>query len=334
MNQDSISNECLREIIKVQTEVVQQGLDLCRIMDLVTERTQQIVGADGASIELIEENELVYSSGYGMAEKFLGLRLQIENSLSGECIKLRKSLICYDAETDARVNKQACQQIGIKSMIVTPLICEDHVVGVMKVFSKATDYFIDDQIYIFELLSDLIAAAMFNAIRNGESELFYKATHDSLTGISNRSIFYDRLRQMINSALRNHEKFGVVTLDLDGLKEINDSLGHRTGDAAIKETASRICRTIREVDTVSRLGGDEFGIIVPLISNRSDLNVLLERIDEEIDKAFFFEGHEIKLSISMGYAIFQEDGVDLELLIETADRAMYETKRGKKGQIR
>lgn len=334
MKQTSVSNDKLLEIINIQTEVVQQGMDLSSIMDLVTQKAQLITEAEGACIELIEKNELVYSAASGIAEKFLGLRLFIENSLSGECIKARVPLISNDTERDNRVNKAACRQIGLNSMIVMPLIYCDDVVGVLKVLSVKAGHFNDDHIKILELISGLIAAAMYNAMKNEESELFHKATHDSLTGISNRSLFYDRLRQKLSQASRKHEKFGIISLDMDGLKEINDNLGHRAGDAAIKEIAMRITSALRESDTVSRLGGDEFGIIVATAVDRDDLTTLIHRIDCEITKPFEFEGNKINLKASIGYALFTEDGIELEVLIEKADKTMYEVKRERKGEGR
>lgn len=331
LDQNSICTDKLLEIIKLQTEVAQQGMDIGNIMDIVVQRTQVITNADGASVELIEKSELVYSAASGMAEKFLGLRLDVENSLSGECIKMRVPLISNDIESDDRVNKNECRKIGINSMIVMPLICNNIVVGVLKVLSAKSGHFNDEDIKILELMSGLIAAEMFNAMKNDDSELFYQATHDGLTGISNRSLFYDRLRQKLSRALRKNEEFGVISLDMDGLKEINDNCGHRAGDAAIKELAFRIKSLVGELDTVSRLGGDEFGIIVGNIVDRNDITSLINNIDNEITKPFEFENFKINLRASIGYAHFKEDGIDLEVLIEKADKSMYEVKRKRKG---
>ncbi|MBD7916197.1 GGDEF domain-containing protein [Clostridium sp. Sa3CUN1] len=331
MNQNDIDKDKLLEVIKLQTEVAQQGMDMANIMDIVVQRTQLITNSDGASVELIERKELVYSAVSGTAEKFLGLRLDIDNSLSGECISMRIPLISNDIELDDRVNKNACRKIGIRSMIVLPLIYNNTVVGVLKVLSGKVNHFDEEDIKILELMSGLIAAEMFNAMKNDNSELFYKATHDSLTGISNRSLFYDRLRQKLSKALRKNEEFGIISLDMDGLKEINDNYGHRAGDAAIKEIASRIKMTVDKLDTVSRLGGDEFGIIITKVVDRNDIPSLIKRIDYEITRPFEFEGIKINLKASIGYAHFKEDGIDIEVLIEKADKSMYEVKRRRKG---
>ena len=326
-----ISYEKLLEIIEMQTEVVQQGTDLSNIMNLVIQRTQIITNADGACIELIEKEELVYGAVSGMAEQFLGLRLKMENSLSGECIKFGQILVSNDIEKDDRVNKVACRQIGLRSMVVVPLVFREEVVGVLKVLSSNPEHFHEESMKILNIVSEVIAAAMFSAIKNEESEILHKATHDFLTEIPNRSLFYDRLRQRISQANKHGEKFGILMMDMDGLKYINDNYGHRAGDAAIKEVAIRIKHTLREMDTVSRLGGDEFGIIVANMEDSTHLSALIQRIYAVISKPFAFEDHTIELKVSAGYSIFGEDSLELETLIEKADQSMYDEKRRRKG---
>jgi diguanylate cyclase (GGDEF)-like protein len=331
LKQNNISYKKLLEIIELQTEVVQQGMDLGCIMNLVVQRAQIITHADGACIELVAKEQLVYSAVSGLAKKFLGLRLFMENSLSGECIKRGEILVSNDIEDDNRANKIACRQIGLSSMIVVPLAFREEVVGVLKVMSAKTDHFQEESINILGLISELIAAAMFSALKNEESEVFHKATHDFLTGVSNRSLFYDRLRQRLSQAKRKSETFGIIMMDMDGLKGINDNYGHRTGDAAIKEVALRIKDSLRESDTVSRLGGDEFGVIAVDGGDCNNLSMLIQRIYSEISKPFVFEGHKLELKISAGYSLFSQDGSELEALIEKADQSMYEAKRIRKG---
>lgn len=331
LNQNNIKKDKLFEIINLQTEVVQQGIDLGNIMELVTRRSEQITNSDGASIELIEKQELVYSAASGIAEKFLGFRLNIDSSLSGECIRTKEPLISNNIETDDRVNKEACRRIGISSMIVVPLIYQNNVVGILKVMSKNTDNFGSDDIGVLELMSGLVAAAMFNAMQNDENELFYKATHDNLTGIPNRAVFYERLRGTLSTALKTQSNFGIISLDMDGLKGINDTYGHRAGDAAILEIAKRVKASLTETDLVARLGGDEFAIVVANIADREKIQTLIRQIDSNITMPFEFEGNPIKLRASIGYALFSEDGIEMDILIEKADKSMYEVKRNRKG---
>ena len=330
MGQVNFQNDRLIEIINIQTEIAQLGSDLTSIMNLVTKRAGQLTVSAGASIELIQADELVYSAVSGGAESFLGLRIPIGNSLSGQCITQKIPLISNDIELDERVNKEACRKIGIRSMIVLPLIFRASVVGILKVFSDQPDHYKEDDSKTLELMTGLIAAAMYTAMQTEDNALFYKATHDSLTGIANRSLFYDRLRQKLAQALRLHETFSIISLDMDGLKMINDTYGHRFGDAALTELAGRVSKVLRDTDTWARLGGDEFGIIVSSVNEANDVKQLIKRIDEVLCKTFEYDNIAIPLKASIGYALFSQDGIELEMLIEKADQAMYASKRAKK----
>jgi len=327
-----LNNEVLLKIIKIQTEVVQQGVDLNSIMNLVVHRVQELTNSDGAIIELIEKDEIVYSGTAGNAENLLGLRLKIDSSLSGECIKLGYPLICKDSENDNRVNKIATRKVGLRSMIVAPLKHLNSTVGVLKIFSHEVNFFNEFHTEVITLMSELIAAAMFSAIKNEASEVFKRATHDQLTGMPNRTLFYDRFRQRLAQAQSRSENFGVISIDMDGLKYINDTFGHRAGDASIKELAYRIKHSIKRSDTLARLGGDEFGIITHKIKDKEELISLNKKINLSITKPFKFEKNEILLKASIGFSIFKEDGEELETLIEKADQAMYSVKKMSKGR--
>lgn len=183
-----------------------------------------------------------------------------------------------------------------------------------------------------KLMSELIAAAMFSAIKNEATEIFKRATYDQLTGIPNRALFYDRFRQKLSQAQKLSEKFGVISIDMDGLKYINDTFGHRVGDASLKELAHRIHNSIRKSDTLARLGGDEFGIITHKIKQEEELVLLIKKIELEISKPFRFEKNGISLRASIGFSIFSEDGDELDILLEKADQAMYTEKRTRKNK--
>lgn len=327
-----LDNETLLKIIKIQTEVVQQGIDLSSIMNIVVHRVQELTDSDGAIIEFVEEDEIVYSSTAGKAENFLGMRFKVDSSLSGECIRLDSILICKDSENDDRVNKNATRKVGLRSMVVIPLKHLDTIVGVLKIFSNKISFFDETHIEIMKLMSELIAAAMFSAIKNEATEIFKRATYDQLTGIPNRALFYDRFRQKLSQAQKLSEKFGVISIDMDGLKYINDTFGHRAGDASLKELAHRIHNSIRKSDTLARLGGDEFGIITHKIKQEEELVLLIKKIELEISKPFRFEKNEISLRASIGFSIFSEDGDELDILLEKADQAMYIEKRTRKSK--
>ena len=326
----TLTRKQLFDIIALQTKVVQQGLDFASIMQMVTSETQRLTRADGAVIELAEAGEMVYRSVSGLAENQLGLRLPIAESLSGSAVNSGETLVCSDSEKDERVNRAACRTVGLRSMIVNPLKYKNENIGVLKILYRKENAFSGKDIEIVKLLSDLIAASMYTATEYGINELYIKATTDHLTGIPNRALFFDRLRRNLLESKRTKEKFGIAIIDMDGLKLINDQLGHRAGDAAIKEVALRATALIREYDTISRLGGDEFGIILNKITEQTGAKNLCSRIVISMGNEFIFENSNIPLSVSVGFSIFGEDGETIEELIEIADRRMYVDKKQKK----
>ncbi|WP_448207495.1 diguanylate cyclase domain-containing protein [Azospirillum sp. sgz302134] len=322
----------LMEIIRAQTAIAQFGLDLGGVMTFVAERVQSLTGAHGAIVELAEGDEMVYRATSGMAEAQLGLRLKRMGSLSGACIEQGAILRCDDSETDGRVDREACRKVGLRSMVVAPLNHNGAAVGVLKIASPVPSAFSDRDIRVLALMCDLIAAAMFHAVEYETSELYHRATHDALTGLANRALFYDRLRQSLNLACRQSSLVGILNLDMDGLKAINDHHGHRAGDAAICETAARIRRVLRQSDTAARLGGDEFGVILSGLRDRQSAASSATRIAAEIRAPFIFEDRPLSLDASVGVAVFPEDGVAMDALIEKADKSMYAIKRTRKGR--
>jgi diguanylate cyclase (GGDEF)-like protein len=318
------------EIIRAQTEIAQLGLDLGGVMTFVTERVQQLTGAGGAIVELAEGDEMVYRAASGMAKPQLGLRLQRTGSLSGLCVEQRSVLRCDDSESDPRVDKEACRKVGLSSMVVAPLNHGDTTVGVLKITAAEPNAFADEHVRVLELMSGLIASAISHAVRYETNELYHRATHDALTGLANRALFYDRLRQGLSLARRQSSQLGILYLDMDGLKPINDKHGHRAGDAVIRETGQRISKISRQSDTVARLGGDEFAVIAPDVNGRDGAVRHADRLADEIRRPFSFEDTQLALDASIGLAIFPDDGTETDALIEKADQSMYAIKRTRK----
>ncbi|MCO5400053.1 sensor domain-containing diguanylate cyclase [Ralstonia soli] len=319
----------LLEIVRAQSEIAKLGTDLGAIMELVTERAQHLTCATGAVVELAEGDEMVYRATSGLTETLLGLRLARKGSLSGLCVQTGSILQCDDSEIDPRVDREACRRVGLRSMVVTPLRHLDTTVGVLKLVAPEVNAFSKSDIGVLELMSELIAA-MFHAANAERDQLYLRATHDALTDLPNRALFYDRLRQSIHLAQRAHGGLGVLNVDMDNLKLINDRHGHRAGDAAIRETAQRMGRTARRSDTVARVGGDEFAVILPGIGARADAQAQCERLMEEVQQPYVFEGQPLDLRVSVGVAVMPEDGTEITALLDQADRAMYSAKRLRK----
>jgi diguanylate cyclase (GGDEF)-like protein/PAS domain S-box-containing protein len=165
-----------------------------------------------------------------------------------------------------------------------------------------------------------------------EEIITYQLYHDLLTKLPNRVLFKDRLDIALSHAKRGGSMLAVMYLDLDGFKIINDSLGHLAGDELLQAVAIRIHNCLRESDTLARVGGDEFNLLLPEIKRREDAAKIARKIIETLKAPFILEGQEIFISVSIGIALHPDDGQDMDALIRNSDIAMYHIKgRGKNG---
>ncbi|MDD2463880.1 MAG: EAL domain-containing protein [Desulfobulbus sp.] len=164
-----------------------------------------------------------------------------------------------------------------------------------------------------------------------EEHIVHQAYHDSLTGLPNRRLAMDRIEVSIAHVRRGGTKLAVVILDLDNFKNINDSLGHASGDILLLQMTNRLVAQVREEDTVARLGGDEFLLLMAAISSEEEVIFLINRLLKSLTSPFQVDGHQLFVSASIGAAFFPSDGTNAETLIKHADIAMYQAKSlGKK----
>lgn len=167
---------------------------------------------------------------------------------------------------------------------------------------------------------------------NAEERLVHQATHDSLTGLPNRTMLQERLRQGITRARRSGLRVAVLFVDLDRFKDINDTLGHRIGDELLREIASRLNKMVRETDLLVRLSGDEFMLVVEQIDDPRVSETIATKLIDSLRVPVDIEGHEIHVSGSVGISIFPDDADSPESLLKNADMAMYHAKAmGKNG---
>lgn len=162
--------------------------------------------------------------------------------------------------------------------------------------------------------------------KKAEEEIRYQATHDPLTGLVNRMHFNEELSRCVMEMYRTRQKLCVMFLDLNKFKEVNDSYGHSVGDKLLIEVSKRIVACVRKHDTVARLGGDEFTLILPQISQKEDAVKIARKIAYEIDQPFYIDEHLIRTSVSIGIAVYPDDGEDTKTLMINADSAMYRAK--------
>jgi diguanylate cyclase (GGDEF)-like protein/PAS domain S-box-containing protein len=172
------------------------------------------------------------------------------------------------------------------------------------------------------------------ALRRSEEQLQRLAFYDSLTQLPNRALLNDRLRVALASAERRRDLIAVMYLDLDGFKEVNDTLGHAAGDALLVETGRRIGCCIRASDTLARTGGDEFTVLLARASSIEDVTLIAERILEAVAAPIQVAGRTVRVGTSIGVSFYPRDGQDAETLQLKADLAMYKAKKAGRGQYR
>lgn len=200
----------------------------------------------------------------------------------------------------------------------------DQGLALQAVQQGAQDYLVKGQGH-----PEVLARSIRYAIerKRAEEHLMYLAQYDHLTGLVNRSLFRDRLIQAMARSKRMNQQIGLMLLDLDRFKTVNDTFGHDMGDELLKAVAERLKVCVREVDTVARMGGDEFTIILEGVSSEQNILVVAKRITESIATPFELKGHQISIGISIGVTIYPHDDHPVDELLKHADMAMYRAKQ-------
>ena len=163
--------------------------------------------------------------------------------------------------------------------------------------------------------------------KKAEQQIIHLTQHCPLTDLPNRLLFGDRLKQAIRQAKRSRTKFGLLFIDIDGFKPVNDRYGHAVGDMLLQSIGKRMKQCIRESDTIARIGGDEFVAILPAVNEVEDAILIAEKLRRSIEEPFAVENCGLVVSASIGVAIYPDDGLDEETLKVNADQAMYQAKR-------
>lgn len=169
--------------------------------------------------------------------------------------------------------------------------------------------------------------------KQAEEEIRELAYYDPLTGVANRTLLKDRLTHTMALARRHESRLAILFIDLDGFKDINDTLGHKFGDEVLKNVAQRLVGALRGFDMVSRIGGDEFIVALEEVRDIEEINKITERIHVSLIKVHKLAGKDVVVTPSIGVSIFPEHGEECDILIENADTAMYNAKHEGKSRI-
>ncbi len=173
----------------------------------------------------------------------------------------------------------------------------------------------------------MLSASLGNPCGVTEENIWHTVHYDDLTGLPNRRLFRDRLDQAIKHAKREDKLFALLSIDLDRFKEVNDRLGHGAGDSLLQKAGDRIRACVRETDTVARIGGDEFMVILTNVSDAVQTKIVSEKILNELARSFQIEQQRVYISGSIGITLCPKDGSEPEMLLQNADRAMYVAKK-------
>ncbi len=163
--------------------------------------------------------------------------------------------------------------------------------------------------------------------RRAHDEARHLALHDALTGLGNRVLLHDRLEHALRQAQRWQHPLAILYLDLDGFKQVNDRYGHAVGDALLVEVARRLRASLRETDTVARVGGDEFVVLLDTLESLQDVPSVAEKLREALGRPYLLEGRQIGVTVSIGICRYPEQGESVEALLLCADRDMYRVKQ-------
>src|SRR5205814_1453437 len=211
-------------------------------------------------------------------------------------------------------------QAGLGTGLIVPMRAVDRATA-LELFSRAPRANDDDTLESLRAIA--LQISQYDQRKETEQRLRYVATHDALTGLSNRSMLQRDLARAIKRSQRHQKRFAVMFVDIDRFKRINDTLGHGAGDAMIKACGDRLATVLREDDSVARFGGDEFVLLIENLSKASDAAVVADKVLACCAEPFIVGERELHVTASVGVSVYPEDGADGETLLKIADTAMY-----------
>jgi len=315
-------------------------LDIERIADVCIKHIPNLVGARLASLYILDEtNNILHLRKHNhpfLINKIVSLN-QNPPSPMVMAVRSKELILVGDIDTHKKpiIRKSQRAFAGnykTNNCAIAPLICQDRVVGVLNLADKMeSDSFDSEDIALIELLSQLVGASIGN-IKLFE-KIQHQATTDGLTGLANHKTFYEILEKELWRSRRYGGQISLIMVDIDNLKKINDTYGHRAGDKVIREISRRIKECIRQIDTAARYGGDEFAVILPN-TPLTDAVVAAERmVDAVAHSPAIWKKEQIAVSISVGLGQYDPD-TNPEDITSGSDRALYTAKQAGKNTVR
>ncbi|MEP6607755.1 MAG: EAL domain-containing protein [Burkholderiaceae bacterium] len=222
----------------------------------------------------------------------------------------------------------------VRAMLDVPVLVESKVNGVLSLHHYETHPWDDDDVSFGNTTALMLALALEAAQRQeAETRIEHLAWYDGLTGLPNRNLLRETMRDLIMTAANRKRRMAVMLIDLDRFKDVNDTLGHLVGDALIKSAAEVLGQTVGDAGVVARLGGDEFVVLVNEFVHRQEVALLAARVAQSLNRTDLVPKIDTQVSASIGVALFPEHGRDMSTLLKNADAAMYQAKRDGRNQF-
>lgn len=323
------------DLIRKASLHLTMNLSLEAVLEAILESALELLSADDTHIFLYEHGMLTFAAalfeGHQQKEPYMNPR---QNGVTYHVAREGVKKVVNDISKDPLFDDRPWDG----SIISLPLKIGQKVLGVMNIALKRTHEFTESEIWALEFLGDQASIAIQNAKlyeqaqqeiadrKKAERAIQHLANHDALTGLPNRRLFNERIHLEIARSQRNQLRFSVMLFDLDQLKDVNDSFGHNVGDMLLQAVAQRLLGLLRKSDTIARMGGDEFFLILPEMNKTEDAIITAERILSALSTPFHLEAFQINISTSIGISFFPEHGEDAEELIKKADLSMYKAK--------
>lgn len=314
----------LRHIVETQKLVSSAALDGDQLMHVVTARAQSITAADGGAVALAEGgDEMVYRAVCGVLEGLLHTRVRTTSTLSGRCVRLGVPMRCIDTEYDARVDRNACRSLEVRSMVVVPLMRSNSPIGVLQVVSREPDHFGESDVEVLQEIAGFVAEVIGHGSKHGQK--VYNALHDDLTGLPNRHLLVECLEQACLKADRDGTPLAVFMIQVDGFKQISDRFGHSVGDEILRSASRRLAESVRSGDTLARLGGDEFVLLCEKAAE-SDAHGIISRLRAAVRQVADSDPQYSEVSANIGLAWRDAEHRSPDELLSAADASMYRVK--------
>ncbi|MEO8119594.1 MAG: EAL domain-containing protein [Rhodoferax sp.] len=282
-----------------------------------------LLGTDGVHIELCVAPSL--PEAYCTA--LVGIAIGPQVGSCGTAMFRRETVIVTDIQTDPLWSdyRSLALNSGLRACWSTPILSpEGPALGSFALYYKTVHGPTPTDLALIELATHSAGIAIQR--HQTQARIQHMAHHDALTDLPNRILLEDRLNQAIAQARRDQSHVGVLFIDLDHFKHINDSLGHHVGDALLMEVAQRLRASVREGDSVARIGGDEFVISLPRLADSQNAAQVAEKIVATLSSSILLNGHDLRIGASIGISLYPEDGEDADALLRAADTAMYNAK--------